>query len=342
MVTTNSAGVVVEIASVGTSAQDAATQILQSGLLDEDEYEPRISPANVGKKAEVVEEGETEPDSEESDDEQPVEEPDDDTETENDEAELVEDNLYTVKVAGKVQNVTLDELKNGYQRGTDYTHKTQELSENRRNFDAERQAVQIERVQYHNALQQFKQILAERNAPYENIDWEDLAEIDPAQYVTKKEEQRDLRDRAAQVQIEQARIQQMQAQETHRQRTNILQAEGEHMAKTFPDWSVPEKKAKLAQAWTDFALGLGYSDEDVKAISDHRAFKVLDMAMKYERIQAATVKKNRVLKASKTVQPGSPRGGKPLARKGLDSKMKQLRGSGRVDDAASIFFDMDF
>jgi len=40
-------------------------------------------------------------------------------------------NLHTVKVDGQEQQVSLDELQNGYQRQADYTRKTQELASER-------------------------------------------------------------------------------------------------------------------------------------------------------------------------------------------------------------------
>lgn len=39
--------------------------------------------------------------------------------------------LYTVKIDGEEQQVTLEELQNGYQRGADYTRKTQAVAEER-------------------------------------------------------------------------------------------------------------------------------------------------------------------------------------------------------------------
>ncbi len=39
---------------------------------------------------------------------------------------------YTVKVDGEEQEVSLEELRDGYQRQSDYTRKTQELASERR------------------------------------------------------------------------------------------------------------------------------------------------------------------------------------------------------------------
>ena len=42
---------------------------------------------------------------------------------------------YVVKVDGVEQEVTLDELQNGYSRQQDYTRKTQELAQQRKSFE---------------------------------------------------------------------------------------------------------------------------------------------------------------------------------------------------------------
>lgn len=43
---------------------------------------------------------------------------------------------YTITVDGKEETVTLDELRNGYQRQQDYTRKTQEVAETRKRLEA--------------------------------------------------------------------------------------------------------------------------------------------------------------------------------------------------------------
>jgi hypothetical protein len=65
-----------------------------------------------------------------------------------------EPELYEVKVAGQTIKVPLDELRNGYSRQQDYTRKTTELSEWRRQAE--------ERVnQYATALQQYEALVSD-------------------------------------------------------------------------------------------------------------------------------------------------------------------------------------
>ena len=45
--------------------------------------------------------------------------------------EVPEEPTYAVKIGGEEQQVTLEELQNGYQRQADYTRKTQEIATER-------------------------------------------------------------------------------------------------------------------------------------------------------------------------------------------------------------------
>ena len=54
---------------------------------------------------------------------------------------------YRVKVDGEEFEVSLDEIRDGYQRQSDYTRKSQSLAEQRKSYEANLQAVQSERQQ---------------------------------------------------------------------------------------------------------------------------------------------------------------------------------------------------
>lgn len=80
-------------------------------------------------------------------DDDEVEEEEDPEVTAEPDGQPQEPETYVVKVNGQEQEVTLDELLNGYMRNQDYTRKTQALAEERRNL----QYVQQPQVQPYNA-----------------------------------------------------------------------------------------------------------------------------------------------------------------------------------------------
>jgi hypothetical protein len=122
------------------------------------------------------------------------------------EEEQPETPRYYVKVDGEEQEVTLDELRNGYQRQADYTRKSQALAEQRKAYEANLQAIQSEREQYSQALEMMAAQQKNELSQYENIDWKALKEDDPMEYMEKRLEYQDARDQLARVQQEQQRV----------------------------------------------------------------------------------------------------------------------------------------
>ena len=60
---------------------------------------------------------------------------------------------FNIKVNGQEVPVTLDELKAGYSRQSDYTQKTMQIAEERKALEADRQKLQALINDYQNALQ---------------------------------------------------------------------------------------------------------------------------------------------------------------------------------------------
>ena len=184
-------------------------------------------------------------------------------------------------------------------------------------------------------------MLSEQNAQFEQIDWAELAEIDPTQSLIKKEEQRELQGKQANVQQENYRIQQLQANEQNRVHQDMITEEWGKLEENFPDWKDPDKREKLSQNWENYAATQGYAGDEVKGITDHRALKILNKAMLYDKIQKASAKKGKVVKVPRTAKAGvaGPVGKKAGGK--LKTQMQNLKRSGRVDDAARVFFNMD-
>ena len=85
----------------------------------------------------------------EADDDAEQSDPDEEDDTEEViEQELPDDLTIKVKLDGEETEVTLDELRKGYSRYSDYTRKTQALAEERKSFQGEAEAIRMERAQY--------------------------------------------------------------------------------------------------------------------------------------------------------------------------------------------------
>ena len=257
------------------SETDAAEEIVKKGILDdvEDSYLPSQDRGHT----------EEEPTEEVQEEEQPeVDESEPELGEEESEEYDVEVPTYTLNVKGKQVQVDLEELKNGYQKGADYTQKTQSLAEEKRAFDTEKNAVAQERQQYNQALAQFQQLMNEQYQQYENIDWAQLKEDDPIGYMTRKEEMRDIETRHQRAAQEQQQVTHQQQQQYARQHQELVAKEMDLLGDKLPDWKNPDKRAKLSEELKLYATNIGYSKEDLDAVTDHRSLLILNKARLYD------------------------------------------------------------
>ena len=318
------------------SETDAAEAIVKKGILDdtEEDYLPSQDRGHTSEEptAETQEEQEEEqPEGDESEPELGEEES---------EEYDVEVPTYTLNVKGKQVQVDLEELKNGYQKGADYTQKTQGLAEEKRAFDAEKNAVIQERQQYNQALTQFQQLMNEQYQQYNNIDWAQLKEYDPIGYMTRKEEMRDIETRHQRAAQEQQQVTQQQQQQYARQHQELVAKEMDLLGDKMPDWKNPDKRAKLSEELKLYATNIGYTKEDLDGVTDHRSLLILNKARLYDKIQKSNPRKikqvPRVVKGgSKNTQARDSKTGKYQSKLNLAKK----RG-GRTEDIASAIFEL--
>ena len=312
------------------------------GLLEPEKEKPETEEATPTEEEESTEEIQ-----DESLDEEPEEESEEEDDEGTEERAVEGDDLYAITINGEEHEVSMDELLKGYSRQSDYTKKTQELSEHRKAFSnakqqmaQEYQQIQAERQQYIDSLQQIVDTSAPGLEQYASINWEQLKAEDPIAFITKKEEFRDSQDNIAQYQAQQEEVYQKQYQEYQKQAHQTLQQEHSKMAQVLPDWKEPEKQKKIAKDIKEYALSVGYTPEEVGSLVDHRSLLVLIKAQKYDSLQNADVKSKKLKNKPRVIRSGKGKS------KGEDNKvkhaakMKRLQKSGHVDDAISILEDM--
>ena len=321
-------------------AQEAILKIEESEM---ETPETEEATPTEEEESQPVEEGKSF--EEETEEEEEADEAEEESEETDEEAE--EELLYAVKVDGGEQEVTLDELMKGYSRQSDYTKKTQELSEGRKaieqlygQYNHEINAVQQERQQYISALSQVIEHSVAGLDAYQNIDWETLKNEDPIDYLTKKEEQSAMQNQVAynMQQREQVVLAQKQQQAQHREHFRL--SEQHRLVEALPEWSDADTRTQLTNDMREYALNNGFTEQDLSGLIDHRYFLTLMKAQKYDALQKSDVKAKKVKNKPKVVRAGSPRGKKATDKKQRTVKMKRLQNTGHVDDAASILEDM--
>ena len=242
---------------------------------------------------------------------------------------------YKAKVGGEEVEVELDELINGYQRSKDYTQKSQALAEQRKAIDAERghlEQVKQERQAYAQKLKALDSFLSQQN---KGEDLEVLKETDPIGYAVKVAEQSQREKQLAVVRAEQQRIAQQQQAEQQQSLQNHLKSESEKLTSVIPELATPKGDA-IRKEIREYAKSVGWSDQELASVYDHRAVLTLYKAMKFEQLQKGkpeTLKK--VQQAPKMLKPGTSA---PNSKSSQEKQvMQKLRQSGKVRDAAAAF-----
>ena len=261
--------------------------------------------------------------------------------------EAEEDLLYAVTVNGAEQEVSLDELMKGYSRQSDYTRKTQEVSEQRKEFDAMKQnmaqayqQIQAERQQYTQALQSLMEGNMAGLDKFASVDWEVLKETDPIEYVTRKEEFREAQEQVQNLQREQHVAQQRHHAQSQHEHHQLLQQETTALVTALPDWGDPSKQPKISKSIRSYAMENGFTKEELNSLADHRSILVLLKAQKYDQLQNSDVRGKKLKNKPRVIRSGTGGDKQADSKSKRTAKMKRLRSSGHVDDAASILEDM--
>jgi len=316
-------------------------------MLEPEGETPETEEAVPTEEEESTEETQDESLEEESEEEAAPEEEEDESEETDERAVEGEDLLYAVNINGEEHQIPLDELLKGYSRQSDYTRKTQELSEHRRELDAyqnqwnaEVQQIQAERQQYVNALQHVIENSMGALDQFATIDWESLKNDNPLEYITKRDEFREAQDKVRQSQYQQQQTQQLQQQEMARSHQQVLQEEHGKLVEALPEWNEPQSRQALSADIKAYALSQGYTAEEIGSLIDHRSLMTLYKAMKFDKASSPDVVSKRLKNKPKVIRAGSVRTKSEAGKQKRNAKMKRLRNTGHVDDAASILEDL--
>lgn len=342
-------------APVQDAAEPGSIQQAQQafmGLLDSQENPEPQAEAEPTEELESTDEipdedfeADSEDETEELIEDDPEEEDTEDDELEEESASEEEDDdaVYAVKVGDDELEVSIDELIKGYSRQSDYTKKAQALSEQRKEIDtlkqqheAEIQQIQAERQQY---MESLTQVIENSNLDQFNIDWDRLKVEDPLEYITKKQEFQDAKDKVAQLQQQQHRTAQLQQQQHQEQLQQQMAYEHEQLVQKLPDWGEPEKQTTLAGELRSYLSDQGYVPDEIDSLIDHRSFIVAHKAMMYDRIRKADPKAKKLKNKPRVVRGGKGTTKAKAARDRVQQNRNRLKQTGHVRDAARALED---
>ena len=203
-----------------------------------------------------------------------------DGEQSEDEDDLEED-LDGLKVRGKKD--AIEKLKAERLMQADYTRKTQEVAEARKQAEAERQVFETERQVHMQNLQEVATMRAieMQLQSFGQVNWQQLADQDPVQAMKLDHQMRALQSQREQLRASVAQRHEQFTQAQQQEAARQL-AEGQKvLQRDIPGWG-PQLASKLSA----FALANGYTEREVAAIRSPAMVRSL-----YREYQVAEAKK---------------------------------------------------
>ena len=255
--------------------------------------------------------------------------------TEETPTELETPELHRVKVSGQELEVSLDELKAGYSRDSDYRQKTHTLGMEKRDLETQKNSL---RQTYDNRLSELNDLISTADQfVQQKQGGQDLAKLyqeDPTEaarldFQLRQEKQHidSLKDKA--------RIAQTKQYETY------LETQKELAATKIPEFSDPNKADSFKLNMRNTLRDYGFNDQEIGSLADHRFLMVAKDAMSFKsQKDKRPIVSKKVANAPKVLKAGVARSNVSSGREEVRNKIKTLRKTGHIRDAQSAIADM--
>jgi hypothetical protein len=252
--------------------------------------------------------------------------------------------ILKLKVNGEEVEKPLEEVVALAQQGLDYTQKTQQVAEQRKELEAYAESIKAQEQAFQEQMQ-LNNVLIEDVAKitaldqqlnqYANVNWQQLSDSDFVEaqklFFTYNQLQQ---ERSSLVSQFEAKKQQVVQKQTQLMAEKIAKGK-EVLAKEIPNWS-PETNQALLSTGRDY----GFSDAELNSIVDPRHVKVLHDAMQWRKLQQKdSIVKKKVSSAKPVVKPGA-KDTKAEANSNVRQLRESLRKTGKSDMAAKLIENM--
>ncbi len=314
-----------------------ATEVF-TDMLDAQESNDKPEADNEQVATEAVEETdeeELEEEVEEESEDEPEATEEEDEDSDDDEVEVEERKTFRVKANGEEKDVTLDELVSGFQKGEDYTKKSQTLAEQRKEVETQISAIQEaqrQRDEYYARLGQVNELL--NNNIDNTVNLEELKENDPIQYAIKVAEQTETNKKIQLIQNEQARLAQETRQHQVNQQAHFVSEQSKMLVDKVKEFSDPKKAERIKNDIRSFGKSVGFTESELSQVYDHRHVILLQKAMMYDKLQKSNPS---VSKKVANAPKMSKKGNKVANMDNYTKQKKRLKSSGKLTDAVDVF-----
>lgn len=238
---------------------------------------------------------------------------------------------------------TVEELKQGYLRQGDYTRKTQALAEERKAFDADKDAVYNERAQYAQLLPALAAKIESMAEP--EPDWDKLYDTDPvlAQRAERKynQQKQEREQQLAAIREEQSRVQREEQQRVQQLEAKYEAEQRDLIPQIIPEWRNQEVASQEALELRNYLLDQGFVDADIQGLKNAMLIKMARQSMLYER-GTAKLKKQRVKPKASTKKPlrAGTSSGRPMSKPRGKAEIQRVQQTGRLQDGVAAIRKM--
>ena len=253
-----------------------------------------------------------------------------------DQVEATEDTaLYTVKVDGKEELRTLDQLKQGYAGQSAIGRGLQENAQVRKQLDQEKALFQQQQQQFLQLHQQTQNGGLQAPTPPTR----ELFESDPIGYMEEKLKYDEAKAQYDQnmFQLQNVQKQRMQAQQQAHQA--YLQEQAQVLTQHIPEIADPQKGEAIKNALVDTGVSYGFTAEEMQAVTDARYVRALNDARKYRELVA---KRKSAQSKGEKARPMVKSGAKKRQDSNVATRKKaqtRLQKTGSIDDALSLILN---
>ena len=143
-----------------------------------------------------------------------------------------------------------------------------------------------------------------------------------------------MRKKNEQLQQVQEQTQRLQMEEFNK----YLEEQQKQMTVKIPEMTHPEKGPQFRKQLRDYLSSVGFNNQEIDSVYDHRYVMLVKDAMSYRNLQKAKPQiKKKAVNAPKVVKGGVSKSKGQQAAEAKRQQLSRLKKTGKVADAAKIF-----
>ena len=288
-------------------------------------------PSDDGQGDEVEETTESDDGVEASDDEF------DDAEIDGDEvvAEAEDTNLIPVKVDGKEEHWTLDQLKQSAAGQAAINKRFQEAADARKQIEQQAAALAQQQQQVLDLYQQAQQQGVQVPIPPSR----ELFDSDPIGYMEEKMKYDEAKEQYDNQVLQLQQIHDQKTQQQAQAQQSYLQQQAEILKQHIPEIADPEKGQKLKSDLMQVGMHYGFTSDEMAGVSDARYVRALNDALKYRRL---VEKRNNTQQKGEKARPVVKAGSRKTSDGQVATRKKarqRLQKTGSIKDAVGLILN---